>query len=104
MKSRWKPLKLNHHSFVHKRIRQNVDKLCTIFIEDFHCYFECVNLDDELYGFLIFRSDYYVFIVSLAGIYCFSSKNELIEISSQAEPLIDSILFDIKFLSLEYMV
>lgn len=93
----YKSIKLNNSSYVHVEIRKNVQTLCDYLKIELLEDIKCINIDDNMYGFLIFKGEHYVIIFVPGSYYMFSSYNELNELSSACTELAKVILADIRF-------
>lgn len=98
-----KPLKLNENSYLHKKIRNEIkiieNKLSVLIGNNF----DCKNINDNLYGFLIFGSNYCYIITTSEGYYIIDSNVRFRELTPEIESLIKVVHNDINFLSYEVL-
>lgn len=98
-----KPLKLNENSYLHKKIRNEIkiieDKLSKLTCNNFNCK----NINDNLYGFLIFGSNYSYIITTSEGYYIIDTIGSYRNLTPEIESLIKVVHDDINFLSYEVL-
>lgn len=95
------PVKLNNHSYLHVQVRKEVSDLCNMLNKELNESFKCLNLEDNLYGFLLFKSNSYVIVFCPGIYYVLSNYNKYFELSSEVVHLSDVIMNDLLFLSMD---
>lgn len=98
-----KPLKLNEDSYLHKKIRNEIKSIEVKLSKLNGDNFKCMNINDNLYGFLIFGSNYCYIITTSEGYYIIDSKNTYQELTPEIESLIYMVHGDINFLSYDVL-